>query len=52
MIEFLLNLRPAVFEGAGAVEDGVVGGGVGVGAEVAHALELVAGDAVLELSEE
>ena len=45
----LLYLRPAVFEGAGAVEDEVVGGAVAVGAEVAHALELVSFNSVGEL---
>src|SRR5687768_18490708 len=39
----LLDLRPRVAEGDGAVEDGPAGGGVRVGAEVAEALELVAG---------
>ena len=45
----LFNLRPAVLKGAGAVEDQVVGSAVAVGAEVAHALELVACDAVGKL---
>ena len=42
---------PGVFEGGGAVEDGGVGLGVGVGGEVAEALELegVAGLGVEEV---
>ena len=46
----LLYLRPAVLQRAGAVEDGVLGGAAAVGAEVAHALELVTGDAIFPLS--
>ena len=46
----LFDFRPAVFEGAGTVEDQMLGSRVAVGAEVAHALELVAGDAVRELT--
>ena len=36
----LVDLRPRIFERHRAVEDGMPGRGVGVGAEVAHALEL------------